>query len=50
MTVFSTVRLGILALLLLSCSKSEEGSQEIPSENFRNEMAATEVRVANAER
>lgn len=50
MTVFSTVRLGVLALLLLSCSKAEEDSQEIPSESFRNEVAATEVRTATAER
>ena len=49
MTVFSTVRLGILALLL-SCTKAEDKSQEIPSESFRNEVTATEVRVATAER
>lgn len=47
---FSTLRLGVLALLLLSCSKAEQGSQEIPSESFRNEVAATEVRTATAER
>lgn len=39
-----------LALLIYSCSKAEESSQEIPAESFRNEVAATEVRVANAER
>ncbi|WP_111670650.1 efflux RND transporter periplasmic adaptor subunit [Algoriphagus litoralis] len=50
MSVFSTVRLGVLALLLFSCSKAEEESQEIPSESFRNEVASTEVRVAVAER
>jgi multidrug efflux pump subunit AcrA (membrane-fusion protein) len=50
MTVFSTVRLGVLALLLFSCSKAEEDSKEIPSESFRNEVSATEVRVATAER
>jgi multidrug efflux pump subunit AcrA (membrane-fusion protein) len=37
-------------LLLFSCSKAEESSQEIPAESFRNEVAATEVRVAYAER
>jgi membrane fusion protein (multidrug efflux system) len=38
------------ALLSFSCSKAEEGSQEIASESFRNEVAATEVRTATAER
>lgn len=50
MTVFSTARLGVFALLLFSCSKAEKGSQEIPSESFRNEVAATEVRTATAQR
>jgi membrane fusion protein, multidrug efflux system len=50
MTVFSTVRLGVLSLLLFSCTKAEDKSQEIPSESFRNEVAATEVRTATAER
>ncbi|WP_026968175.1 efflux RND transporter periplasmic adaptor subunit [Algoriphagus terrigena] len=50
MTVFSIVRLGVLALLFLSCTKAEEVSQEIPSESFRNEVAATEVRAATAKR
>lgn len=39
-----------IALIFFSCSKAEENSQEIPAESFRNEVAATEVRVANAER
>ncbi|HSF53526.1 MAG TPA: efflux RND transporter periplasmic adaptor subunit [Algoriphagus sp.] len=50
MTIFHSVRLGVLAIILVSCSKAEEGSQEIPSESFRSEVAATEVRVATAER
>jgi len=37
-------------LLHFSCSKAEESSQEIAAESFRNEVASTEVRVANAER
>ncbi len=50
MNVFTTFRFGILALLLFSCTKAENSSQEIPSESFRKEVAATEVRTATAER
>jgi RND family efflux transporter MFP subunit len=50
MPVFSTVRLVVLALFLISCSEAKEDSQEIPSESFRNEVSATEVRTATAER
>ena len=50
MTIFSTLRFGVLALLLFSCSKAEEDSQEIDSESFRAEVAATEVFIATAER
>jgi membrane fusion protein (multidrug efflux system) len=39
-----------LSLLFLACSEAKEDSQEIPTESFRNEVAATEVRVATAER
>lgn len=39
-----------LVLQFFSCSKAEESSQEISAESFRNEVAATEVKVANAER
>ena len=37
-------------LVLFSCSEAKQDSQEIPSETFRNEVSATEVRVAQAER
>ena len=35
---------------LLSCTEAKEDSREIPSGSFRNEVAATEVRTATAER
>jgi RND family efflux transporter MFP subunit len=50
MTNSSFSRFLILALLFGACSKTEEVSQEIPTENFRNEVLATEVKVAVAER
>ncbi len=50
MKISNTFCFCALVLLFFSCSKSEESSQEIPAESFRNEVAATEVRVANAER
>jgi RND family efflux transporter MFP subunit len=50
MTNSSFSRILILALLFGACSKTEEVSQEIPTENFRNEVLATEVKVAVAER
>jgi membrane fusion protein, multidrug efflux system len=34
----------------MSFSEAKQDSQEIPSESFRNEVAATEVRTATAER
>ena len=49
MRVFTLI-LGLWALSLTSCSEDKADSQEIPSESFRNEVAATEVRVATAER
>jgi RND family efflux transporter MFP subunit len=50
MKFLNTFCVCVLALLFFSCSKAEESSQEIAAESFRNEVAATEVRVANAER
>jgi RND family efflux transporter MFP subunit len=50
MTNSSFSRILILGLLFGACSKTEEVSQEIPTENFRNEVLATEVKVAVAER
>jgi RND family efflux transporter MFP subunit len=50
MKISNTFCFCALALLFFSCSKAEESSQEIAAESFRNEVAATEVRVANAER
>jgi hypothetical protein len=46
MTVFTTFRFGIQALLLASCTKAEESSQEIPSENFLIEMVFSEFWAA----
>ncbi len=43
----------LLSLLIISafgCTESKTESQEIPAESFRNEVAATEVRIATAER
>ncbi|GMQ28313.1 efflux RND transporter periplasmic adaptor subunit [Algoriphagus confluentis] len=40
----------LLIISTLGCTESKTESQEIPSESFRNEVAATEVRVATAER
>ncbi len=50
MKISNTFCFCALVLLFFSCSKAEESSQEIAAESFRNEVAATEVRVANAER
>lgn len=47
---FSFYLLFLLIISLLGCTESKTESQEIPSESFRNEVAATEVRVATAER
>ncbi len=44
------LKLFSLIFVLFSCAKEEKTSQEISSEKFRNEVAATEVRVATAER
>lgn len=35
---------------MFACSEAKEDSREIPSESFRNEVSATEVHVATAER
>jgi membrane fusion protein, multidrug efflux system len=40
----------LLSVVLFACSEAKEDSQEISSENFRNEISATEVRTATAER
>lgn len=39
-----------LFLLFFACSEAKEDSQEIPAESFRNEVAATEVKTATADR
>jgi RND family efflux transporter MFP subunit len=49
MRVFNSIVL-LISGAMLACSESKEDSQEIPSESFRNEVSATEVRVATAER
>ncbi len=49
MRVFTLI-LGLWVLSLTSCSEDKAVSQDIPSDSFRNEVAATEVRVATAER
>lgn len=50
MTFFQPLRLVVVILILASCSEAKDGSQEIPAESFRSEVAATEVRTATAER
>ncbi len=40
----------LFTISLFACSEAKEDSQEIPSESFRIEVSATEVRVATAER
>lgn len=42
--------LGFLALAIFSCKNEDEKIEEAPTESFRNEVAATEVNVATAER
>ena len=49
MRIFKTGFL-LLSVALFACSEPKEDSQEIPSESFRNEVSATEVRTATAER
>ncbi len=39
-----------LPLLFFACSEAKNGSQEIAAESFRNEVSATEVHVATAEK
>jgi hypothetical protein len=36
--------------VMFACTEAKEDSQEFPSESFRNEVAATEVRTATTER
>ncbi|WP_026953325.1 biotin/lipoyl-binding protein [Algoriphagus mannitolivorans] len=36
-------------MVLCACSEAKQDSQEIPSETFRNEVSATEIRVATSE-
>ncbi|MBN3583790.1 efflux RND transporter periplasmic adaptor subunit [Algoriphagus aestuarii] len=43
------ILLGFLALSFFSCKNDEEKVEEAPTESFRNEVAATEVKVAKAE-
>jgi membrane fusion protein, multidrug efflux system len=47
---FSIYVFFLLIISLLGCAESGAESQEIPSESSRNKVAATEVRVAQAER
>ncbi|MCU0825509.1 MAG: hypothetical protein MUF77_12805 [Leptospira sp.] len=49
MRVFNSIVL-LISGAMFACSEAKEDSQEIPSESFRNEVSATEVRVATAER
>lgn len=49
MIKFRCILLGFLALSFFSCKNDEEKVEEAPTESFRNEVAATEVRVAIAE-
>lgn len=42
--------LGFLAIIIFSCQSSEEKESEAPAESFRNEVAATAVRTATAQR
>lgn len=39
-----------ISAVIVACSEAKEDSKEIPSESFRNEVSATEVRTATAER
>ncbi|MFC5192295.1 biotin/lipoyl-binding protein [Algoriphagus aquatilis] len=49
MRIFNPIVL-LISGAMFACSEAKEDSQEIPSESFRNEVAATEVRTATAER
>ena len=49
MRIFNPIVL-LISGAMFACSEAKEGSQEIPSDSFRNEVAATEVRVVTAER
>ena len=49
MRIFNSLVL-LISVAMFACSEAKEDSQEIPSESFRNEVAATEVRTATAER
>ena len=49
MRIFNPIVL-LISGALLACTEAKEDSQEIPSESFRNEVSATEVRTATAER
>lgn len=49
MIKFRFILFGFLALSFFSCKNDEEKVEEAPTESFRNQVAATEVRVAKAE-
>ncbi|PZX50716.1 RND family efflux transporter MFP subunit [Algoriphagus ratkowskyi] len=47
---FPLILLGFLIVLFSACTEDKEKLKEAPTESFRNEVAATEVNVATAER
>ncbi|WP_144603277.1 efflux RND transporter periplasmic adaptor subunit [Algoriphagus algorifonticola] len=49
MSNYRIILFAFFATLLFSCKEEVEKQEEIPSESFRNEVAATEVKVAKAE-
>ena len=49
MRIFNSLVL-LITGTMFACSEAKEDSQEISSESFRNEVAATDVRTATAER
>lgn len=49
MSNYRIILFAFFASILFSCKEEAEKQEEIPSESFRNEVAATEVKVAKAE-
>ncbi|WP_339754725.1 efflux RND transporter periplasmic adaptor subunit [Algoriphagus aquimarinus] len=47
---FPLILFGFLIVLFSACKEDKEKVEEAPTESFRNEVAATEVNVATAER
>ncbi|MDR7129382.1 RND family efflux transporter MFP subunit [Algoriphagus sp. 4150] len=47
---FTPTLLGFLIVLFSACQEDTKKSEEAPTESFRNQVAATEVNVATAER